>query len=129
MEYSTGNRLSASLNGEQAKKTGAYLRDAYMNGCLPENGNIRHILTSDDHDSSSAWESSLAEKGRLPEWWILGNSGWMGMRCHCQTDPSTARKLAAEYINELRKEDFRKGPSFGAPWECYNSKVLRTLFT
>jgi hypothetical protein len=36
-------------------------------------------------------------------------------------DIPVAKQLAKEYIDDLRAGDFRKGPEFGAPWECYNS--------
>jgi hypothetical protein len=36
-------------------------------------------------------------------------------------DIPAARQLAKEYIDDLRSGDYRKGPEFGAPWECYNS--------
>ena len=109
------------LDGEQAKQTGAYLRDAYMEGYLAKNGNIRHILIPDDYNDSTAWESSLADKGSYQNGGYWGTPiGWV-CAAIARADVEAARKLAAEYIHELRKEDFRKGPSFGAPWECYNS--------
>jgi hypothetical protein len=37
-----------------------------------------------------------------------------------KTDITAAKQLAKEYINDLRAGDYRKGPEFGAPWECYN---------
>jgi hypothetical protein len=109
------------LDEKQAKITGAFLKDAYLRGELARNGNIRHVLTSDDFNDSTSWESSLARKGDYQNGGYWGTPvGWV-CAAIAKADPATARKLAAEYIHELRKEDFRKGPSFGAPWECYNS--------
>ena len=40
-------------------------------------------------------------------------------------DIQTAQKLAKEYVQELRDGDFRKGESFGSPWECFNDKLTQ----
>ena len=37
-----------------------------------------------------------------------------------KVDLSLAMKLAREYIDELRINDYRKGEGFGAPYECFN---------
>jgi len=44
-------------------------------------------------------------------------TGWV---CHAvaKKDLRLARKLAAEYIDELKKGDFRLGGGHGSPWEC-----------
>jgi hypothetical protein len=36
-----------------------------------------------------------------------------------KVNPDLARKLAKEYIDDLRANDFRKGKDFGAPYECF----------
>jgi hypothetical protein len=36
-----------------------------------------------------------------------------------QADPAQARKLAGEYIADLRETDFRRGGNRGGPYECF----------
>ena len=46
-------------------------------------------------------------------------TGWI---CYAisKADFALAQKLANEYIDDLRKNDFRKGGNSGAPWECFH---------
>ena len=37
-----------------------------------------------------------------------------------KSSAAAARRLAREYIEELREGDFRKGKEFGSPWECFH---------
>ena len=50
------------LEGEEMNKTCQFLCDSYQNGTLAFRGNIRHVLTNDDFNDSTAWELSLAKK-------------------------------------------------------------------
>jgi hypothetical protein len=109
------------LDGSQMQKTCRFLSDAYKNGTLAKRGNIRHILTCDDFNKTTAWEVSLAEKNTYQNGAYWGTPvGWV---CYAiaKEDISAARKLAKEYIDDLRAGDYRKGTEFGAPWECYNA--------
>jgi hypothetical protein len=108
------------LEGDKLKQACTSLRDAYKNGTLSENGNIRHILTTDDFSDKSAWEKSEAGKGTYQNGGYWGTpTGWVCFAI-AKVDLNAARQLAKDYINDLRSGDFRKGPEFGAPWECYN---------
>ena len=96
------------------------MRDTYNQGTLANRGNIRHILTSDDFSDSTAWESSIARRNYYQNGAYWGTpTGWV---CYAiaKTDVATARKLAKEYVDDLREGDYRKGNEYGAPWECYN---------
>ena len=108
------------LEGERMEKTSLFLRDTYKQGTLANRGNIRHILTSDDFSDSTAWESSIARRNYYQNGAYWGTpTGWV---CYAiaKTDVATARKLAKEYVDDLREGDYRKGNEYGAPWECYN---------
>jgi hypothetical protein len=109
------------LEGDEMVKTCTFIRDAYLKGDLAKNGNIRHVLISDDYSESSAWEKSLASKNSYQNGAYWGTP--LGWACDAiaRVDIDAAKKLAKEYIDDLRKEDFRKGSGFGAPWECYNA--------
>ena len=110
------------LEKDNLTTTCRFLRDAYRNGTLASRGNIRHILTCDDFNESTAWESSEAEKNTYQNGAYWGTpTGWV---CYAiaKVDIPAAKQLAKEYVDDLRAGDYRQGPDFGAPWECYNAK-------
>lgn len=108
------------LEGERMKKASRFLSEAYKNGTLSSRGNIRHLLTCDDFNDSTAWESSLAGKNTYQNGAYWGTpAGWV-CNAIAKVDVSAAKHLAKEYIDDLRAGDYRKGAEYGAPWECYN---------
>ena len=110
------------LSGDRLIESCQFLANSYKNGTLAKRGNIRHILTCDDFSDSTAWEKSLAAKNNYQNgaWWGTP-TGWV-CKAIAVVDLTAARQLAKEYIDDLRTGDVRKGPDFGAPWECYNAK-------
>ncbi|MDB4583368.1 hypothetical protein N9164_09465 [Draconibacterium sp.] len=108
------------LEGEEMKKACQFLSDSYKNGTLAYKGNIRHILTCDDYSDSTAWEISLAKKNTYQNGAYWGTpTGWV---CYAiaHVDEKEARKLASEYIEDLRVNDYRKGGDYEAPVECFH---------
>ena len=113
------------LEGESLDKASRFLAKACKNGYLSAAGNIRHVLTTDDFSRGSAWEFSLAAPGTYQNGAYWGTAtGWI---CYAisLTDPALASKLATEYVDDLRKNDFRKGGSAGAPYECFHPSGFR----
>jgi len=109
------------LKGEALEKSCQFLAEAYKNGTLTGRGNIRHILTTDDFSKTTSWEKSLVAKNNYQNGALWGTAtGWV-CRAIARVDLKAAQQLAKEYIDDLRAGDFRKGPEFGAPWECYNA--------
>jgi len=105
------------LTGQSRLKAAQYLRDAYVKGELSQKGNIRHVVQSDDFSATSAWEKSVVPINTYQNGAYWGTPvGWV---CHAiaYVDLPSAQKLAKEFIQELREGDFRKGDSFGSPWE------------
>jgi hypothetical protein len=82
-------------------------------------GQIRHVLTTDDYDESTAWERSLAAKNTYQNGAYWGTpTGWV-CRTIARVDLPAARQLAREYTGYLQRTDFRvPGPENGGPWEC-----------
>jgi len=108
------------LEGNSMEKACSFLADAYKKGYLAWYGNIRHILTIDDFSETTAWEVSLADKNTYQNGAYWGTpAGWI---CYAiaKADLVLAQKLADEYIEDLRVNDFRKGGGSGAPWECFH---------
>lgn len=108
------------IEGDVAIKASKTLVQAYKDGSLSYKGNIRHILTTDDFNEKTAWEVSLSAKNTYQNGAYWGTpTGWV---CYVinLVDPAAAAKLAEEYIQELRENDFRKGAQYGAPYECFN---------
>ena len=113
------------LTGQSRLKAAHYLRDAYVKGELSQKGNIRHVVQSDDFSATSAWEKSVVPINTYQNGAYWGTPvGWVCQAIACIDVPS-AQKLAKEYIQELRQGDFRKGESFGSPWECFNDKLTQ----
>lgn len=108
------------LEAKKLNKTCKFLASAYKNGNLSVRGNIRHILTCDDFNDSTAWEKSLASKNNYQNGAYWGTpTGWICFAI-AKVDIRAAQRLAKEYIDDLRAGDYRMGSEFGAPWECYN---------
>ena len=113
------------LTGKSRLKAAQYLRDAYVKGELSQKGNIRHVVQSDDFSATSAWEKSVVPINTYQNGAYWGTPvGWV-CQAIAYVDLPSAQKLAKEFIQELREGDFRKGDSFGSPWECFNDKLTQ----
>jgi len=113
------------LTGQSRLKAAQYLRDSYVKGELSQKGNIRHVVESDDFSATSAWEKSVVPINTYQNGAYWGTPvGWV-CQAIAYVDLPSAQKLAKEFIQELREGDFRKGDSFGSPWECFNDKLTQ----
>jgi hypothetical protein len=108
------------LDEENMDKACRFLANSYKKGYLSSGGNIRHLLTIDDFNDTTSWEFSLAKKNTYQNGAYWGTpTGWICFAI-AKADLSLARKLAKEYIDDLRENDFRKGGGRGAPYECFH---------
>ncbi len=109
------------VGGEAALLASRTLSAAYRDGTLSCKGNIRHVLTTDDFSETTAWEVSKADKNTYQNGAYWGTpTGWV---CYliAKTDPEAARSLAAEFVADLRENDYRRqSGGIGAPWECFH---------
>ncbi len=107
------------LDGRNREAACNILNKAYKNGTLAYKGNIRHVLTTDDFNDQTAWEGSMGGGGKNlyqnGAYWGTP-TGWV---CYAiaQVDQQSAKKLATEYIGNLRETDYRKGKGHGGPYE------------
>lgn len=113
------------LTGQSRLKAAQYLRDFYLRGELSQKGNIRHIIKSDDFSSTTAWEKSVVPINTYQNGAYWGTPVAWVCQAIAFVDLSSAQKLAKEFIQELREGDFRKGDTFGSPWECFNDKLTQ----
>ncbi len=113
------------LTGKSRLKAAQYLRDAYLRGELSQKGNIRHVIKSDDFSATSAWEKSVVPINTYQNGAYWGTPVAWVCQAIAFVDLPSAQKLAEEYIQELREGDFRKGDTFGSPWECFNDKLTQ----
>ncbi|GAH55290.1 unnamed protein product, partial [marine sediment metagenome] len=108
-----------ALDKDAKEKACIALTNAFKNGTLAMEGNIRHVLTTDDYSKTTAWEKSGVGKNIYQNGAYWGTpTGWV---CYAiaQQDTILAHTLAKEYINYLRKTDFRLNkPINGGPFEC-----------
>lgn len=119
--WSTALAIYLDILDDEAKtKSCHFLGEAYKNGTLAYKGNIRHILTSDDFNETSAWEYSLAPKNTYQNGAYWGTpTGWVCYAIAAINYP-LAQQLAKEYIDDLRENDYRKGKEQAAPYECFH---------
>lgn len=113
------------LEGESREKASRALASAYVRQDISAAGNIRHVPISGDFSKKTSWELSLAKKNSYQNGAYWGTAtGWV---CYAisLTDLALARQLAGEYVSDLRENDFRKGGSKGAPWECFHPSGFR----
>ncbi len=114
-----------ALDSPQADKVSRTLADCLEKGTIAWKGNIRHVPTDMDFSSETSWEISLAEKNTYQNgaYWNTP-TGWV---CHAvsRMNPALSRKLATDFVNELKEGDFRKGAKYGSPWECFHSNGHR----
>lgn len=107
------------LEGEGAQQASRALNDAYQKGTLAYKGNIRHVISTDNFNEKTAWEGALVPVNHYQNGAYWGTpTGWV---CYAiaRTAPDQAKRLAKEYIDDLRENDYRKGEGFGAPFECF----------
>jgi hypothetical protein len=81
-------------------------------------GAVRHVPVNRDASPTSAWEKTIAPHNRYQNgaFWHMP-VGWLIAVLECD-HPDKAAALFQDYIAHLRKNDFRQGAPYGAPWEC-----------
>ena len=85
-------------------------------GEISHRGQIRHIPKSEGY-----WDFTVCEPERYQNGGYWGTPvGWVAAAV-AGHDPAAAAALFDEFIGELRAGDFRKGDSFGAPYEWIGS--------
>ncbi|HBB90979.1 MAG TPA: hypothetical protein DC042_04500, partial [Bacteroidales bacterium] len=95
------------------------LAKAYMEGTISMEGQIRHVPTNGNFSEATMWEKAGAGMNRYQNGAYWGTpTGWVCFAINL-VDTAAAGNLAKEYIEHLRRTDFRSGnPENGGPYEC-----------
>jgi len=119
--WGTAYAIHRGLLPEEAdRRARMALARAVRAGTVSWEGQIRHVPTDWDYDGDRVWEVPI---GAIPKgtyqhgaYWATP-LGWV-LDALAPVDRETARRLLAEYVGHLRREDFRVRGATGAPWEC-----------
>ena len=115
-----------ALSGELRERALAAVLDAYNNGTATFRGNVRHVLTSEDFSSTSAWEATPTEHNNYQNGGYWGTpSGWY-LHALAQIDRAACARFIAEYIDELIEGDYRRPGTRGSPLEWFHPDGFRT---
>ncbi len=92
---------------------------ALEEGTIGYKGAIRHVPTNRDASPTSAWERTHVSNNTYQNgaYWHVP-TGWL-MAALMKESPHWARRIFKEMIAHLKREDFRKGTAYCAPWECF----------
>jgi len=93
---------------------------ALEDGTIAWQGQVRHVPTDRDFSEATMWEHVI---GTQPKGRYQNGAYWdapVGWVCQAvaQHDEAAAVRLALDYVADLRRDDFRQGEAYGAPWEC-----------
>ncbi|MFI4860941.1 MAG: hypothetical protein ACIAXF_09705 [Phycisphaerales bacterium JB063] len=93
--------------------------DALERGTIEYQSAVRHIPTDMDYAGDTAWQRTIARHQTYQNgaYWHTP-TGWL-INAVRQADAERAEALATAYLDHLRAADFRQGPSYEAPWECF----------
>ncbi len=107
------------LDRTQAADACKTVADAVKRGTITLEGGVRHVPTDLDFSKTTAWERSMVPLNTYQNggYWHTA-SGWL-IAVLWKQDRPLALQVFREMLAHLRAQDFRKGPGYGAPWECY----------
>jgi hypothetical protein len=108
------------LDGEGKSRAVQAVIDAVRAKTIVCQGALRHVPVNRDFSADSSWEKTAGvarNQYQNGAWWHTP-TGWL-IAVLASTAPDLARTVFEQYIDHLRVGDFRKGSSFGSPWECF----------
>ena len=98
--------------------------NALETGTICYQGALRHVPTDHDASPTSAWERTHTPVNDYQNgaYWHTP-SGWL-IAALAGEAPQWAERIFRDMVAHLEREDFRKGPGYGAPWECLGRNGL-----
>lgn len=112
-----------ALKGEAAERAAVTLSDAVRRKTIVCEGAVRHVPTDLDASPTSAWEKTAGVAVNTYQngaYWHTP-TGWL-IEAVRRSEPELGSQLFADYIEHLRRKDYRQGTGRGAPWECFGPK-------
>jgi hypothetical protein len=113
------------LPDQFAKRARDTIADAVERGTIISQAAVRHIPSDFDFSRESAWEKTVpgVARGTYQNggYWHTP-TGWL-IEALTESHPEIAGGLCTDYIAHLRRNDFRQGRKFGAPFECFTKDV------
>lgn len=108
-----------ALEPRLASAARATVLDALRRGVIVHEGAVRQVPTDLDFSPTTAWERArwkvnLYQNGG---YWHVA-TGWL-VEALWETDRKQALQLFSDMITHLRREDYRQGAGYGAPWEYF----------
>ncbi len=112
------------LKGKRAVAARAEIVKALKEGTICYQGALRHVPTNHDASPNSAWERTPTPNNTCQNgaYWHTP-SGWL-IAVLAKESPDWAARIFEEMVAHFKKEDFRKGEEFNAPWECFGKNGL-----
>lgn len=112
-----------ALTGDIKQDALKAILKSYRDGTATCRGNVRHILTTEDWNQNTAWESTYTPHNTYQNGAYWGTPvGWF-LYALAQIDPQACTQFVAEYVDELIEGDYRKPGSRGSPLECFHPQI------
>ena len=112
-----------AIQGAAAERASETLADAVRRGTIVFEGAVRHVPADFDASPTSAWERTAGVAINTYQngaYWHTP-TGWL-IDALRRRDPKLAAQVFSDYVQHLRRNDFRRGPGHEAPWECFHPK-------
>jgi hypothetical protein len=95
---------------------------ALEEGTICHEGAVRHVPTNRDASLTSAWERTPTPYNTYQNgaYWHTP-TGWL-IAVLSKESPKWAMRIFKSMIAHLKREDFRKGGTYSAPWECFGKE-------
>ncbi len=108
-----------ALQDAVARRARMTIVKAVHNGTIALEGAVRHVPTDLDASPTTAWERAACAHHSYQNgaYWHTP-TGWL-LEVLAQEDKPLAGRIIEEYIEHLRKGDYRLGTKSRAPWECF----------
>ena len=109
------------LDGDGTRRATVAVLDGVRRGTIVAEAAVRHVPADMDYATNSAWERTVGIRVNTYQngaYWHTA-TGWL-IEAVDRADASLARRLFADYVTHLRRQDFRLGPGHEAPWECFH---------
>ena len=119
------------LPADSARAARETIVRALEDGTICYQAALRHVPTNFDASPTSAWERTPTPLNHYQNgaFWHTP-TGWL-IAVLARTHPRWAQRIFDDMIDHFRREDFRQGDAFNAPWECigpdaaaYNNPVF-----